>query len=181
MRVEGRRAAACRKSSGRRKGEGRCQRGGPAKLRRITTTTKKRIASLPPPLPPLLLLPLLPPLAATPAPPLLPLIKQWQQLWQHGVGACGGHLRTRRSSPPLHHPTLIARSLPPSRLLRIITTERRLSCSILAAFRQWTTNLYVPEEFVAEENLNHDKNMSVDEEIESDDETVNTSNVPASR
>jgi len=53
------------------------------------TTTRKRIAPLPPPLPPLLLLP---PQAATPAPPLLPLIKQWQQLWQHGVGACDGAL-----------------------------------------------------------------------------------------
>jgi len=36
----------------------------------------------------------------------------------------------------------------------------------------------VPEEFVAEENLNYDKNMSVDEGVESDDETVKTSNLP---
>ncbi len=32
-----------------------------------------------------------------------------------------------------------------------------------------------PEEFVAEDNLNYDKNMSVDEGVESDDETVKTS------
>ena len=37
----------------------------------------------------------------------------------------------------------------------------------------------VPEEFVAEENLNYDKNMSVDEGVESDNETVKTSNLPA--
>jgi hypothetical protein len=37
----------------------------------------------------------------------------------------------------------------------------------------------VPEEFVAEENLNYDKHMSVDEGVESDDETVKTSNLPA--
>jgi len=36
----------------------------------------------------------------------------------------------------------------------------------------------VPEEFVAEENLNYDKNMSVNEGVESDDETVKTSNLP---
>ena len=61
-------------------------------MRRIMTTTRKRIAPLPPPLlPPLQLLPLPPPQAATPAPPLvLPLIKQWQQWRQHGVVACGG-------------------------------------------------------------------------------------------
>ena len=38
----------------------------------------------------------------------------------------------------------------------------------------------VPEEFVAEENLNYDKNMSVDEGVESDNETVKISNLPAS-
>jgi len=61
---------------------------------------RKRIALLPPPLPPPLLLPLPPllllplptPQAAKPAPPLLPLIKQWQQLRQHGVAACNGAL-----------------------------------------------------------------------------------------
>jgi hypothetical protein len=36
----------------------------------------------------------------------------------------------------------------------------------------------VPEEFVAEENLNYDTNMSVDEGINSDDKTVKTSNLP---
>jgi hypothetical protein len=34
----------------------------------------------------------------------------------------------------------------------------------------------VPEEFVAEENLNYDKGMSVDEGVDSDDDTVKTSN-----
>jgi hypothetical protein len=81
--VEGRQAVACGKSSRRRKGEGRCRQGGQAKRRRITTTTRIRIAQLPPPLPPLLLLPLPPLQATTPAPPILPLIKQWQQCWQH--------------------------------------------------------------------------------------------------
>jgi hypothetical protein len=38
-------------------------------------------------LPPLLLLP--PLQASTPAPPLLSLIKQWQQWRHHGVAACG--------------------------------------------------------------------------------------------
>ena len=37
----------------------------------------------------------------------------------------------------------------------------------------------VPEEFVAEENRNYDKNMSVNEGVESDDETGKTSNLPA--
>jgi hypothetical protein len=37
-----------------------------------------------------LLQPLPPPQASTPAPPLLPLIKQWQQWRQQGVAACGG-------------------------------------------------------------------------------------------
>jgi len=37
----------------------------------------------------------------------------------------------------------------------------------------------VPEEFVAEENLNYDKNMSVDEGVNADDDTVKTSNLPA--
>ena len=37
----------------------------------------------------------------------------------------------------------------------------------------------VPEEFVAEENLNYNKKMSVDEGVESDDEMVKTSNLPA--
>ena len=36
----------------------------------------------------------------------------------------------------------------------------------------------VPEEFVAEENLNYDKAMSVNEGVESDNETVKTSNLP---
>ncbi len=36
----------------------------------------------------------------------------------------------------------------------------------------------VPEEFIAEENLNYDKNMAVNEGVESDDETVKTSNLP---
>ena len=73
-------------------------RRGRAKRRRITTTRRKRIAPLPPPLlpplppplPSLLLLPLPPSQVSTPASPLLPLIKQWQQWWQHGVVACGG-------------------------------------------------------------------------------------------
>jgi len=38
--------------------------------------------------------------------------------------------------------------------------------------------LLVPEEFVAEESLNYDKNMSVNEGVNSDDETVKTSNLP---
>ncbi len=37
----------------------------------------------------------------------------------------------------------------------------------------------VPEEFVAEENLNYEKNMSVDEGVDSDDDMVKTSNLPA--
>jgi hypothetical protein len=37
----------------------------------------------------------------------------------------------------------------------------------------------VPEEFVAEENLNYDKGMSVDEGVDSDDDTVKTLNLPA--
>jgi len=37
----------------------------------------------------------------------------------------------------------------------------------------------VPEEFVAEENLNYDKDMSVNEGVDSDDDTVKTSNLPA--
>jgi hypothetical protein len=37
----------------------------------------------------------------------------------------------------------------------------------------------VPEEFVAKENLNYDKNMSVDEGVDSDDDTVKTSTLPA--
>jgi len=41
-------------------------------------------------LPQLLLLLLPPPQTTTAALPLLPLIKQWQQQWQHGVAACGG-------------------------------------------------------------------------------------------
>ena len=40
---------------------------------------------------------------------------------------------------------------------------------------------FVPEEFVAEENLNYDKNMSVDEGVELDDKTVKTSNLPPPR
>jgi hypothetical protein len=38
---------------------------------------------------------------------------------------------------------------------------------------------FAPEEFVAEENLNFDKEVSVDEGVESDDKTVKTSNLPA--
>jgi hypothetical protein len=37
----------------------------------------------------------------------------------------------------------------------------------------------VPEEFVAEENLNYKKNMSVNEGVDSDIDTVKTSNLPA--
>ena len=37
----------------------------------------------------------------------------------------------------------------------------------------------IPEEFIAEENLNYDKNMSVNEGVDSDDDTVKTSNLPA--
>jgi len=37
----------------------------------------------------------------------------------------------------------------------------------------------VPEEFVAEENLNHEKDMSVNEGVDSDKETVQTSNLPS--
>ena len=37
----------------------------------------------------------------------------------------------------------------------------------------------VPEEFVAEENINYEKDMSVDEGVDSDDDTVKTSNLPA--
>jgi hypothetical protein len=36
----------------------------------------------------------------------------------------------------------------------------------------------VPEEFVAEENLNYDKEVSVDEGVSEDDETMKTSNLP---
>ena len=36
----------------------------------------------------------------------------------------------------------------------------------------------VPEEFVAEENLNFEKDDAVDEGVESDDDTVKTSNLP---
>jgi hypothetical protein len=41
-------------------------------------------------------------------------------------------LRTRRSSPRLHHPALIAHLPQPLKLLRLLTTARRLSCSIPA-------------------------------------------------
>jgi len=37
----------------------------------------------------------------------------------------------------------------------------------------------VPEEFVAEDNLNYDKGMSVNEGVDSDDDTVKISNLPA--
>jgi hypothetical protein len=37
----------------------------------------------------------------------------------------------------------------------------------------------VPEEFVAEENLNYDKEVSVDEGASEDDKTVKTSNLPS--
>jgi hypothetical protein len=47
-----------------------------------TTTAAAADAPLPLPQPS--------PQAAKPAPPLLDLIKQWQQWWQHGVAACGG-------------------------------------------------------------------------------------------
>jgi hypothetical protein len=36
----------------------------------------------------------------------------------------------------------------------------------------------VPEDFVAEENLNYDKEVSVDEGVLEDDETIKTSNLP---
>jgi hypothetical protein len=36
----------------------------------------------------------------------------------------------------------------------------------------------VPEELVAEENLNYNKEVSVDEEVSEDDETIKTSNLP---
>jgi hypothetical protein len=36
----------------------------------------------------------------------------------------------------------------------------------------------VPEEFVVEENLNYDKEVSVDEGVSEDDETIKTSNLP---
>jgi hypothetical protein len=55
---------------------------------------RKRIAPLlpllPPLLPPLLLLLLPPPQAAALAPPLLPLIKQWQQWRQHAAEKAAG-------------------------------------------------------------------------------------------
>ncbi len=38
---------------------------------------------------------------------------------------------------------------------------------------------FTPEEFVAEENLKFEKEVSVNEGVESDDETVKTSNLPA--
>ena len=37
----------------------------------------------------------------------------------------------------------------------------------------------VPEEFDAEENLNYEKDMSVDKGVDSDNDTVKTSNLPA--
>jgi len=37
----------------------------------------------------------------------------------------------------------------------------------------------VPEEFVAEENLNYEKDMSVNEGADSDNDMVKTSNLPA--
>jgi hypothetical protein len=37
----------------------------------------------------------------------------------------------------------------------------------------------VPEEFVAEENLNYDKEVSVDEGVSENDETIKTSNLPS--
>jgi len=37
----------------------------------------------------------------------------------------------------------------------------------------------IPEEFIAEKNLNYNKNMSVNEGVDSDDDTVKTSNLPA--
>ena len=55
------------------------------------------------PLPPLLLLLLLPPQAATSAPPLLPLIKQWQQWRQHGVVACGRAQSQQQLTAECHH------------------------------------------------------------------------------
>jgi len=39
---------------------------------------------------------------------------------------------------------------------------------------------FAPEEFDAEENLNFEKKVSVNEGVESDNETVKTSNLPAS-
>ncbi len=38
---------------------------------------------------------------------------------------------------------------------------------------------FAPEEFVAEENLNFEKEVSVDEGVELDDKTVKTLNLPA--
>ena len=38
---------------------------------------------------------------------------------------------------------------------------------------------FAPEDFIAEENLNFEKEVSVNEGVESDDETVKTSNLPA--
>ena len=38
---------------------------------------------------------------------------------------------------------------------------------------------FAPEEFVPEENINFEKEVSVDEGVESDDEMVKTSNLPA--
>jgi len=37
---------------------------------------------------------------------------------------------------------------------------------------------FAPEDFIAEENLNFEKEVSVNEGVESDDETVKTSNLP---
>jgi hypothetical protein len=38
---------------------------------------------------------------------------------------------------------------------------------------------FAPEEFITEENLNFDKEVSVDEGVKSDNKTVKTSNLPA--
>jgi len=53
----------------------------------IFTTMRRMIGPLLPPLP---LHHMLSPEAATPAPPLLPLLKHWQQWRQHGIAAWGG-------------------------------------------------------------------------------------------
>ena len=38
---------------------------------------------------------------------------------------------------------------------------------------------FAPEQFVAEENLNFEQDMPVDEGVKSDDDTIKTSNLPA--
>jgi hypothetical protein len=50
-------------------------------------------------------------------------------------------------------------------------------CRFLCLFQR-APRAFAPEEFVAEENLNFEKEISVDEGVESDDETVKKSNLP---